>query len=318
MTDPAPLGTRTDAEIASQPAVWALAAALSADAGPLLAAPGERLLVLGCGTSAFVAASIAALRERAGLGMTDWAYASELPAGRSYDRVVALTRSGTTTEVLEALGTVEAGRRVVLTAVADSPAGALADDVVLLDFADETSVVQTRFPTATLVLARGAFGEAVDGLVGAAESALAAPMPVDVADVDHFVYLGRGWTLGLAHEAALKIREAAQAHAESYPALDYRHGPIALAGARSLVWVFGDVPARLAEDIAATGATVVAGPEDPLAQLVRAQRLAVAVAAHRGLDPDRPRHLTRSVILSPSAVPAQSSAVRPQPQGAAR
>jgi fructoselysine-6-P-deglycase FrlB-like protein len=36
---------------------------------------------------------------------------------------------------------------------------------------------------------------------------------------------------------------------------------------------------------------------DPLAELVRAQRLAVAVAAARSLDPDRPRHLTRSVIL---------------------
>jgi len=38
---------------------------------------------------------------------------------------------------------------------------------------------------------------------------------------------------------------------------------------------------------------------DPLAQLVQAQRLAVSVAAARGLDPDRPRALTRSVVLAP-------------------
>jgi len=39
---------------------------------------------------------------------------------------------------------------------------------------------------------------------------------------------------------------------------------------------------------------------DPLAQLVLAQRLAVAMAERRGLDPDRPRHLARSVIIDPA------------------
>ena len=47
----------------------------------------------------FVPVSDADLREAAGAGETHWAYASELPRGRSYDRVIALTRSGTTTEV---------------------------------------------------------------------------------------------------------------------------------------------------------------------------------------------------------------------------
>ena len=290
-------GSATHTEIASQPQVWAQAAARAATDGPALAAPGERVLVVGCGTSAFVALSMARLRESAGVGVTDWAYASELPPGRTYDRVVALTRSGTTTEVVEALESVRAARRVVVTAVPRGPAVDRADDVVLLDFADETSVVQTRYPTATLVLARAAFGEDVAPLVDAAEEALRAPLPAPPADVDHFVYLARGWALGLAHEAALKIREAAQANAESYPALDYRHGPIALAGPRSLIWAFGDVSASLVDDVRATGARVHVGDRDPLADLVLAQRLAVAVAAERGLDPDRPRHLTRSVIL---------------------
>jgi glucosamine 6-phosphate synthetase-like amidotransferase/phosphosugar isomerase protein len=40
---------------------------------------------------------------------------------------------------------------------------------------------------------------------------------------------------------------------------------------------------------------------DPLADLVRVQRLAVARAAARGLDPDLPRHLTRSVVLGTAA-----------------
>jgi len=189
-----------------------------------------------------MAASVAALRESAGLGETDWNYPGEVPAGRRYDRVVALTRSGTTTEVDRLLADVSTARRSVITAVPDSPVARHADDVVVLDVADEQSVVQTRFPTTVLRLARAAFGEDVAHLDAQCRAALAAPLPVDVATIDHLVYLGTGWTLGLAHEAALKVREAGQAWAESYPALDYRHGPIAVAGPRSLVWTFGPRP----------------------------------------------------------------------------
>lgn len=314
-------GSSTLAEIASQPEVWAAAAALAPTSGALLAAPGQRVLVLGCGTSAFVAASLAHLRERTGLGETDWAYASELPTARRYDRVVGLTRSGTTTEVLEALDHYMGTRRVVVTAVHGSPVEDVTDDLLVLDFADETSVVQTRFPTATLVLARAAFGEDVSGLPAAAREALGADLPVDPVGIDHVAYLGRGWTLGLAHEAALKIREAAQAHAESYPALDYRHGPIALAGASSLVWCFGPMPEDLVADVAATGAAVHSSDADPLAQLVLAQRFAVAKARSAGLDPDRPRNLTRSVILSNgagSAVPSPRNSSSTRSEGAHR
>jgi glucosamine--fructose-6-phosphate aminotransferase (isomerizing) len=93
------------------------------------------------------------------------------------------------------------------------------------------------------------------------------------------------------------VRAAAQAWSESYPLLDYRHGPIAVAGERSLVWVMGPVEPQLVADIEAVGATVVVDDRDPLVQLAEAQRLAVALAESRGLDPDTPRHLTRSVIL---------------------
>jgi glucosamine 6-phosphate synthetase-like amidotransferase/phosphosugar isomerase protein len=65
-----------------------------------------------------------------------------------------------------------------------------------------------------------------------------------------------------------------------------------------VVWVFGTPPAGLVEDITATGAALVNDQLDPLADLVRAQRLAVAVASVRGLDPDHPRSLTRSVVLA--------------------
>ena len=49
-------------------------------------------------------------------------------------------------------------------------------------------------------------------------------------------------------------------------------------------------------DAAGTGATIVNGGSDPMAELVLIQRMAVELAEARGLDPDHPKHLTRSVV----------------------
>jgi glucosamine--fructose-6-phosphate aminotransferase (isomerizing) len=288
----------TISEIMSQPAVWERALSDASVARRVLGTPGERTLFLGCGTSAFVSESLAILRERAGLGESDAAYASEWVPGRAYDRVVALSRSGTTSEILDALDRVPAGvARVAITGVAEGPIHDHVDDALVLDFADEKSVVQTRFPTTVLAVARHVFGEDTGSLPSEAAAAVAAPQPYAVRDFDHFVYLGTGWTYGLAQEAALKIREAAQAWSESYPLLDFRHGPIAVAHPGSLVWIFGDVQPEMVEDIARTGAVVHTSKVDPLVDLVGAQRLAVDLAESRGLDADEPRNLTRSVIL---------------------
>ncbi|WP_328475951.1 sugar isomerase [Actinoplanes sp. NBC_00393] len=287
----------TAEEIASQPDVWEQALRRVAEARAALAAPGERVLFLGCGTSWFVAQSLAELREDAGLGESDAVCASEYRSRRRYDRVVAITRSGTSTEVLEALHQVPDGiRRVAVTAVAGMPVDDLTHTRLLLDLADERSVVQTRFPTTVLVLARAAFGEDLSRVAADGWAALQAPLPADPAAIEHLVFLGTGWTVGLAHEAALKVREAAQAYSESYPAKDFRHGPVAVANSRSLVFSFGDVPADLDDTARSAGAIAYRDQRDPLAQLVLAQRFAVALAAHRGLGPDRPRLLTRSVV----------------------
>ena len=103
---------------------------------------------------------------------------------------------------------------------------------------------------------------------------------------------------GRFHEEKLRIaREAGGAWAESYPAMEYRHGPISVANERTLVWMLGRCEPALIEDIRETGASVVENGVDPMAELVAVQRAAVALAEARGLDPDRPRHLTRSVVL---------------------
>ncbi|MFJ4366747.1 SIS domain-containing protein [Streptomyces chartreusis] len=292
--------THVEDELNSQPECWARAAGEAAGLGGVLPLPGERVAVVGCGTSYFMAQAFAALREGAGQGETDAFAASEFPAGRAYDRVLALTRSGTTTEVLDLLTALK-GRTptTAITADPDTPVRAAADELVVLDYADERSVVQTRFATTALTLLRAHLGLHPDAAVADARTALAADLPEGLVECGQFTFLGRGWTVGLANEAGLKMREASLSWTEAYPAMEYRHGPISITTAGTATWMFGEAPEGLAEQVRATGGLWIEGRLDPLAELVRAQRVAVAVAAARGLDPDRPRHLTRSVILAP-------------------
>ncbi|MGV9775823.1 SIS domain-containing protein [Streptosporangium sp. NPDC003464] len=287
--------THTEAEIASQPDCWRRAVSeVSADALPQR---GERVAVVGCGTSWFIAQAYAVLRERAGHGETDAFAASEFPAGRSYDRVLALTRSGTTTEVLELLR--GAGTRTsAITADPATPVMTLADQVVVLDFADEKSVVQTRFATTQLALLRAHLGEDLSGAIADAERAVADPLPAELLAAEQFTFLGRGWAYGLAVEAGLKMREACRAWTESYPAMEYRHGPISIAGPNRVTWMLGEAPEGLRGEVEATGGSFLESALDPMAELVKVQRVAVARAHAQGLDPDEPLHLTRSVILS--------------------
>nr|WP_030901865.1 SIS domain-containing protein [Streptomyces sp. NRRL F-5126] len=287
-------------EISSQPECWRQAARLAADPSCPLPAPGLRVAVVGCGTSWFMAQAYAALREAAGLGETDAFTASEAPlSGRGYDVLVAISRSGTTTEVLRLLAGVR-GRTRTVALIGDtaSPMAQAADAVVALPFADERSVVQTRFATTALTLLRAHAGVDVAAAVRDAEQALRAPVEDEWVRAEQFTFLGSGWTYGLANEAALKMREASQSWTESYPAMEYRHGPVAIAAPGRITWMFGAPPEGLADEVARTGARFVAHGRDPLADLVLVQRVALDRARARGLDPDEPRNLTRSVILA--------------------
>ena len=288
-------------EIASQPALWRrAAAAVGTEAGRLPAA-GQDAAIVGCGTSLFMAEAWAAAREHAGLGATDAFTPSEaLP--RHYDVIVLLTRSGTTTEVLDYVRGLAGGTRTVaVTGTPGSPIVDLCDDTVLLDFADEQSVVQTRFATTALALLRAHLGVDIEALAGLAEGALSEPLPAEPASMRQIVFLGHGMGVGIAREAGLKLREAAGAWTEAYPSTEFRHGPISAIGRESLVWAFSPAPAGLPEAVKATGATFLQARRDPMVELVVAQRLAVSLAESKGLDPDQPLHLSRSVILPSEA-----------------
>lgn len=296
---PASLGRITSEEIASQPDCWAQARAHAVSLPAGLPAAGERVLVLGCGTSYYVAAAYAWLREQGGQGVTDAVIASEMPTTlRDYDRVVAISRSGTTTEVSQALATLPVG--VPVTAILGelgTPIAKAATDIIDLSYADERSVVQTRFPTTLLTLLRSHLGESgatVAELINRARAVVAAP--TSEQPPRQLVVLGTGWAAAIAQEAALKCRESAGMWAEAYASGEYRHGPISVAGPGTLVWAMTPLTDMQTRAISGTGAHIRQGNDDPQVELVALQRQAVAWAAAAGRDADLPVHLSRSVV----------------------
>src|SRR5579875_2222538 len=96
-----------ETEIASQPELWARAAALASEVADQLPEPGARLAVIGCGTSLFMA--------------------------QAYATVLAISRSGTTTEVVRALEELGPGSdRVAISTAAGLPVVDAAQRAVLL------------------------------------------------------------------------------------------------------------------------------------------------------------------------------------------
>ena len=292
----ADLGRHMAEELTSQPDTWQRAAVL--DERALLPARGQRIAVVGCGTSWFMAQAYAALRESRGQGVTDAYAASEAYLDRDYDAIVAITRSGTTTEVLELLDTWRGRIRTIgIVGNPDTPLVGLVDDAIRLPFADEQSVVQTRFATTALALLRSSLGEDLTHVIEDARTAVTQQLDAVLLDAGQYTFLGSGFSIGVANEAALKMREASQSWTESYPAKEYRHGPISIAAPGRVTWAFGQPPNGLAGEVEATGAHFENSPLDPMADLIRAQRVALERARRAGLNPDAPRNLTRSVIL---------------------
>ncbi len=145
--------------------------------------------------------------------------------------------------------------------------------------------MQTRFATSALALLRAHLGQDLGPAIADGDRALTQHLEPEPTGFDHFVFLGHGWTVGVAEEAALKLREATQTYSEAYPAMEYRHGPISLAGERSLVWILGSPDPAVADDVAATGATVRLASLDPMAELILVHRMAVALAEAKRAGP---------------------------------
>jgi len=139
---------------------------------------------------------------------------------------------------------------------------------------------------------------------------------------DHCYYIARGINFAIAAEGALKLKEISYVHAEGMPAGELKHGTLALIEKGTPViaicpadYTFDETLSNVAE-AKARGAFVI-GVSDrqeelfdewikippvaevfyPLVSIVPLQLLAYHTAVARGLDPDRPRNLAKSVTV---------------------
>jgi glucosamine--fructose-6-phosphate aminotransferase (isomerizing) len=300
--------TSVEADILSTPSVLRQVIDRVRTHGAAVAAGLEGpIAFLGCGTSYCVGVAMAGLYEQVRRTPAQALFPSDYVARPDWAHVV-ISRTGKTTEVVEAMTTARrAGARLVLV-VGDqhSPAEALADTLLPLEFAPEAGVIQTRFISAATLALRVLSGDesvrrTLDTLPDQVARALGTFDPTPLLHYERVVFLGRTWRYGLAQAAALNLQESALLTPNAYQTLDYRHGPIAGADAGTLIWSF-DAPddqlaAAVLADARATGATIRVSQEDPQISLVLAQMLALRLADKRGVDPGTPRHLTRAIVL---------------------
>ncbi|HET9106767.1 MAG TPA: SIS domain-containing protein [Steroidobacteraceae bacterium] len=243
---------------------------------------------------------------------------------------LAISQSGASPDLLAAVGKArEAGALIVaLVNAPNSPLAERADHVVPLCAGTEMSVAATKSFIASLaaiihlVSCWAADRELSQALHKAPEQlehawrldwSAAADRLISAANL--FV-IGRGLGLGVAQEAALKLKETCGLHAEALSAAELRHGPMALVRPGFPVLIFSqDDEARagleaLAAELAARKADVmIAGsrcrgalhlPFEPahpvIAPMLIAQtfyRMTNVLSLARGRDPDRPPNLSK-------------------------
>lgn len=259
---------------------------------------------------------------------------SVLGRSRPQDRpIVAISRSGSTSEIVRLVERSAAdGRRTIgITCRADSPLAALADRTLVSPAGDERSIVMTRSFTSMLALLLRAIAgaAAAEGIAGAdrvsadlddlparwasARPAVEHGLALAARSWSRIVVLGGGAAFGLANEACLKLTEMSQVAANAWEPFEFRHGPISVCEPGVLVvGLIGgdglDDERRVLDEASALGATTWAldpetlgGTLDPIARLPLLmpplQALAIGHAFARGVDPDRPRHLSQVVHL---------------------
>lgn len=245
---------------------------------------------------------------------------------------LAISQSGKSPDLIETARAVRGQGALLVAMVNDtgSPLAEEADIVVPLHAGAEKSVAATKSFIASLTAISqlaacwgedGRLGEALDGAGSLLDEAWAVDWSEAIeplAAIRQLLVLGRGLTWPIAAEAALKFKETAQIHAESFSSAEVAHGPMALVGEGDPIFAFAPTDeaaigfadrlaafaARGAKVIAAGSGDVVssasvrlpiARSSDPavtsIGMIASFYRLAEALARKLGRNPDEPPFL---------------------------
>jgi len=243
---------------------------------------------------------------------------------------LAISQSGRSPDLLAAVETARNSGAYVVVLVNDAsaPLADLGHEVMPLCAGPERSVAATKSYIASLTAIAGIVGawaqdvalttalDEAPALLAASWSLDWSPMVDQLRTAANLYTIGRGLALGIAQEAALKLKETCGLHAEAFSAAEVRHGPMAIVTRDFPVLVFRqeDESAKgidaLTRDLVARGGRISVaadGPEgsivlpaveahpvlQPILQIQSFYRAANALSFARGFDPDRPLHLSK-------------------------
>lgn len=241
---------------------------------------------------------------------------------------VAVSQSGRSPDLVDSLSVARARGAISVTVTndLDSPLAHAAEHAVGIHAGPERAVAATKTYTAELLALHLLFG----GRDGARE---AAPIPDAAAatigltteeslaaqtgrlrDTERIVVTARGYSYATAREAALKLMETSYLSALAFSGADLLHGPLAMIDesvpviAVSSPGLGGEAMRPVLERLTALDAHILCVGADgdlpiaaqgvpehllPILEILPLQRLAWRLALDRGVDPDRPRGLSK-------------------------
>jgi len=268
-------GQHTFAEITSQPVVWAeVINSFTARQDEVVAAYNalnpDKVLFIGCGSTYYLSQTAAALFQ----GLTGipasvapsselLLFPEQIVADPGRTLLIAISRSGTTTETLQAATRFRKMGGMAVWAISCYPQSELAHNAdlrLLAEAAQEQSIAQTRSFSSMLILAQALAakvgGKDLSSLVALPEmlksllenSAGMVEILGNRLDLDRFFFLGSGYQYGIANEAMLKMKEMSLTNSEAFHFMEFRHGPMSMANEKALiVGLFSD-SARVHEE----------------------------------------------------------------------
>lgn len=261
-------------EILAQPRCWSeclrdLSTAPQLSRAVAMASPEREWLLLGCGSSYYLALAAAATCNWLGLP-TRAVPASELllypelvmMAGREYLPIM-ISRSGLTSEVVRAAGVLENGgiKTIAVTCTDGQPLEENSTVALKLLAVREQSTVMTQSFTSMLLALQylGALSasnekfcndlvrlpEQVAEIIELQRKPLRAF--VNSNDFADYVCLAQGPLFGIASEAMLKVTESSCSYAQVFHTMEFRHGPKSIVGPETLIAFFLSETSYLSE-----------------------------------------------------------------------
>jgi glutamine---fructose-6-phosphate transaminase (isomerizing) len=339
-------GKYTREEIFSQPEAWEQAIEVLKEQTPAIEVYSEldqfrQVIFTGCGSTYYLSCSAAAQYQlmtgqpARGLPASElWLSPKANYISDPHTLLIAISRSGETSETLRACDTFRGNRQGKIITLVCNPGSALTtmgDLNLVFPSGMEQSIAQTRAFSTLLLSATGMFTIWTQGKFRIDQIKSLPQVGKQIldnhhslaksigrnSDIDRIYFLGSGERFGLARELSLKMKEMCLTHSESFHFLEFRHGPKAMVNGNTVV--VGLVSEshsyyefEVLEDIRKLGAqTISIGELDTdisfnsgLEEVYRnvlylpfGQLMAFERAMAKGLDPDHPTNLDAVVKL---------------------